>query len=233
MSNDNRDYPAWLDEELFAGLTEEEPSAAPQSAPEEKASGTEKAAPKKKAKPSKDKDGAKKPKAKKSAPEPGDEPKPKKKKAAAKETPDADKNMPAEPEKAEAPEQSEASEKPEKDEKAEKGKKPGKAEKKAPADKAGDRKKPRKSAEELVAEEAERERARMEKQSKARGAARKWLIAMIVIVSLAAPSGATRSTRSCWPEWMRSAAIPTPSSWAASTPRRAAWTSSAFRGILM
>ena len=185
MSNDNRDYPAWLDEELFAGLTEEEPSAAPQSAPEEKASGTEKAAPKKKAKPSKDKDGAKKPKAKKSAPEPGDEPKPKKKKAAAKEAPDADKNMPAEPEKAEAPEQSEASEKPEKDEKAEKGKKPGKAEKKAPADKAGDRKKPRKSAEELAAEEAERERARKEKQSKARGAARKWLIAMIVLVSLA------------------------------------------------
>ena len=185
MSNENREYPAWLDEELFAGLTEEEPSAAPQSAPEEKAPGTEEAAPKKKAKPSKDKDGAKKPKAKKNAAAPGDEPKPKKKKTAAKDAPDEDGSVPAEPEKAEAPEQSEAPEKAEAPEKTEKSKKADKAGKKAPADKTERKKKPRKSAEELAAEEAERERVRKEKQSKARGAARKWLIAMIVLVSLA------------------------------------------------
>ena len=169
----------------FAGLTEEEPSAAPQSAPEEKAPGTEEAAPKKKAKPSKDKDGAKKPKAKKNAAAPGDEPKPKKKKTAAKDAPDEDGSVPAEPEKAEAPEQSEAPEKAEAPEKTEKSKKADKAGKKAPADKTERKKKPRKSAEELAAEEAERERVRKEKQSKARGAARKWLIALIVLVSLA------------------------------------------------
>ena len=37
MSNEQRDYPAWLDEELFAGLTEDaaaEAPEAPASAPE-------------------------------------------------------------------------------------------------------------------------------------------------------------------------------------------------------
>ena len=166
MSNDNREYPAWLDEELFSGLTEEDPSAAPQSAPEEKAAETQKAAPKKKNKakpaaPAEDDGGAKKPRAKKSAAESEDEAKPKKKKAAAKKPADEEKEAPAE------------------------GEKPEKAEKKAPVEKAESKKKPRKSAEELAAEEAERERVRKEKREKASKAARKWLIAMIVIVSLA------------------------------------------------
>ena len=166
MSNDNREYPAWLDEELFSGLTEEDPSAAPQSAPEEKAAETQKAAPKKKNKakpaaPAEDDGGAKKPRAKKSAAESEDEAKPKKKKAAAKKPADEEKEAPAE------------------------GEKPEKANKKAPAEKAESKKKPRKSAEELAAEEAERERVRKEKREKAGKAARKWLIAMIVIVSLA------------------------------------------------
>ena len=166
MSNDNRDYPAWLDEELFSGLTEEDPSAAPQSAPEEKAAETQEAAPKKKKKakpaaPDEDDGGAKKPRAKKSAAGSEDEAKPKKKKAAAKKPADEEKEAPAE------------------------GEKPEKAEKKAPVEKAESKKKPRKSAEELAAEEAERERVRKEKREKAGKAARKWLIAMIVIVSLA------------------------------------------------
>ena len=88
MSNENRDYPAWLDEELFAHLKEEDFSAAAQDAPgdsaPEKAEAPQTEAPKKKKKPkapapTEEKSGVKK--AKKSA----DEPKPKKKKSAAAE----------------------------------------------------------------------------------------------------------------------------------------------------
>ena len=53
MSNENRDYPAWLDEELFAHLTEEKDSAAPQEAPAapEQDAASVTGAPKKKKKP--------------------------------------------------------------------------------------------------------------------------------------------------------------------------------------
>ena len=155
MSNENRDYPAWLDEELFSGLTEES-APAEQSPPEEaEAPAPEKSAPKKKKKaaPAADKKGEKKPGEKKTPEEPEGEAKPKKKKAETKSAEDG----------------------------AKKKASGGDKKKAAPAE----NKKKQKSPEQLALEQAERERVRMLKQEKRRKAVRGWLIAMIVLVSLA------------------------------------------------
>ena len=165
MSDQNRDYPEWLDKELFGSLTEETSSAGPQR-PADAAGEAEKAAPKKKKKaktaaPAADQGGAKKSGAKKRADAPEDEPAPKKKKAAAKSAGD--------------------------------GEPPRESKKEATAEKAdAPKKKNKKSDAELAAEAAERERAKTErerakkeKRDRARKTARKWLIALIVLVSLA------------------------------------------------
>ena len=161
MSNENRDYPAWLDEELFGDLTEDKQSETPpitlsetDSPAEDAVENAEKAAPKKKkkAKSAAEKDGStKKPDEK----NPSEEPKKKKKKL-------AEKN----------------------DVKGEKDK-PQSDEKKTSSEKADTKKTDKKSDEELAAEQAERERMRKEKKDKARKATRRWLIAMIIVVSLA------------------------------------------------
>ena len=99
MSDEKRDYPAWLDEELFRGLTGEETPAAPQDAPAPAAAApqtdaapeTEKTPKKKKktgtAAPAEEKNAAKKPKKEKSG-----EAKSGKKKAAPKSAGDGDKS---------------------------------------------------------------------------------------------------------------------------------------------
>ena len=162
MSNENRDYPAWLDEELFAHLTEERDSAAPQEAPaapeQDAAPVTE--APKKKKKPKTPdpadaKSGAKK--AKKSA----DEPKAKKKKPAA-----ADGDARAET--------------------------PGNKAVKASSDESGAKKKDKKKSAKAAApaagatdEKAVQADEKAAKGKKGRKAARSGLVALIVLVSLA------------------------------------------------
>ena len=162
MSNENRDYPAWLDEELFAHLTEEKDSAAPQEAPaaseQDAAPVTE--APKKKKKPKTPdpadaKSGAKK--AKKSA----DEPKAKKKKPAA-----ADGDARAET--------------------------PGNKAVKASSDESGAKKKDKKKSAKAAApaagatdEKAVQADEKAAKGKKGRKAARSGLVALIVLVSLA------------------------------------------------
>ena len=163
MSNENRDYPAWLDEELFNGMAEEEKSAAPQEAPAPAADAPQKDAAvpesepkpkKKKAKapaPAEEKSGAKASRSGKD--KDAGEPKPKKKKVSGEKAGEG---------KAEA---ARGGEKPAPDKERGEGKKADKA---APA-----------------AETKENERLKKEKQGKSRKAARKWLIAMIVLVSLA------------------------------------------------
>ena len=164
MSNEKREYPAWLDEELFRGLTEEEaPAAAPQSEPGDRAEAPRKKAaeqdaeapPKKKKKaaaPAEESPAGKKPKPKKDAD--GAAPKKKKKKAAA-----AD----------------------------------GEGEKAPPADGAapgGEKKKKKKDAPQPAAAAGEEARAaapqdKARPEKKGRAAARKWLVALVVLVSLA------------------------------------------------
>ena len=159
MSDENRDYPAWLDEELFAGLTEENAPVEPQEVPAESAPGSESAekaeAPKKKKKPktpapAEEKSGAAK--TKKS----GDAPKAKKKKPAdgavgevRTEGPDPVKKKSGKAAAAKAPKA---------------GEKTAKADEKAP--------------------EAEEKTAKNRKK-KGRKAARSGLVALIVLVSLA------------------------------------------------
>lgn len=170
MSNENRDYPAWLDEELFAGIAEEDPPSGTQSPADETAPTPNADAPAKA-----EKSAQKKKKAKKAAPseEKGRAKKAGKKKEAAEPEETPKDEMPEDPETAVE------SEKPEQ---------PAESEEKTPADEPKSKKgkkKNTKSAGESATAEAERERVRQEKKSKARGAARKWLIAMIVLVSLA------------------------------------------------
>ena len=159
MSDENRDYPAWLDEELFAGLTEENAPVEPQEVPAESAPGSESAEkaepPKKKKKPktpapAEEKSGAAK--TKKS----GDAPKAKKKKpadgaavGARAEGPDPVKKKSGKTAAAKAPKA---------------GEKTAKADEKAP--------------------EAEEKTAKNRKK-KGRKAARSGLVALIVLVSLA------------------------------------------------
>lgn len=174
MSNENRDYPDWLDEELFAGLTEEAPPSGTQSSPNETVSapGGDGPADAGKAEPSK----KKKSKKTAAAEEKGSAKKAGKKKAS---------KASEEPEK--TPENKMTADL-ETDEENGKPEQPAEGEEKATADKPKSnksKKKNKKSAEELAAEAAERERVQKEKKRKARGAARKWLIAMIVLVSFA------------------------------------------------
>ncbi len=165
MSDNKRDYPEWLDQELFGSLTEEDSSAGPKRVPDKEAAprkdapaGTEKDAPKKKKKakaPSRagEKDVTEKSAAKKREDKPEDGPKPKKKKAAAKSAGD--------------------------------GETPRTGEEAVSAEKTSAPPKKKKKSEEELAAKAERELAKKEKREKARRTARKWLIALIVLVSLA------------------------------------------------
>ncbi len=161
MSDETRDYPEWLDRELFGHLTEaEDPAPAPAPPPAE-----ESAAPKKKkgAKDAGRSDKAasgRKPKEKAAAPAPDKPPKDAKK-------PKGEKRSGEDGEKPKKP-------------KGEKGPEDG-----------GKPKKPQKAAEKEAApkkkedEAAEAEKARIEKQKKGGKAARGVLITLIVVASLA------------------------------------------------
>ncbi len=190
MSNENRDYPAWLDEELFAGLTEQDAPAETKTPREAGAVGTgESPRKKKKAKtaaPAGEKSaGEPKSGKKKSADEPGpkkkkaaaegkkksaDEARPRKKKAAPPPADEAEKAAPTGEEEKTLPP----------DAVGESAPPPAAAAEDAPASGKG-RKKSKKPPEESAKPEAQDKKGR---QAKGRSAARAWLISLIVLVSL-------------------------------------------------
>ena len=155
MSNENRDYPEWLDRELFGELSLDEPAPAPKRAKEQ--GGSEPA------------------KGTKKEPKPEDAPKKKKvKKAASAESTEDGKKPKAKKSSKETP-AAPTEEKPRKSAK--------KSPKETPA--AEGKKKSKKAQESAPKEDASKERSRSKKRKKARKAARGWLIGLIVLVSLA------------------------------------------------
>ena len=186
MSNENRDYPAWLDEELFSGLTGEDPPAEAADAPRRSAaaSDAEKRA-KKKAKsaaPAAERSAEPKPKKKKDASEPkkdkdASEPKKKKSGGEPKKKKDADGGEPKKKKKKPAAEESAP---------AEEQSAPEAGQSAAPETAAEETRAPAEPAPEDAAvpdEQAKPEKK--EKKSKGHTVVRTLLILLIVLVSLA------------------------------------------------